>query len=144
MAKLLIVYHTHTGNTTAMAEAVYGGASSTGATVTMKRAADARAEDILDSDAVCFGTPDNFSYMSGIMKDFFDRVWIAIRDSAAGKPYTAFCSSGSGGKQALDSIDAVCEGLEFKKVVEGILAKGKPSTDVLEQCKELGKKLAQL
>jgi len=144
MAKLLIVYHTHTGNTTAMAEAVYEGASSTGATVSMKRAADARAEDILDSAAVCFGTPDNFSYMSGIMKDFFDRVWIAIRDSAVGKPYAAFCSSGSGGKQALNSIEAVCESLEFKKVFEGVLAKGKPSPGVLEQCKELGKKLAQL
>jgi len=144
MARLLITYYSHTGNTEEMAKAVYEGASSAGATVTMKRAADTTANDLLGCDAVAFGTPNNFSYMAGIMKDFFDRAWLAIRDKVANKPYTAFGSAGGGERHALDSVDRVCNSFKLKKAFEGVIARGKPSLDVLEQCKELGKKLAQL
>ncbi len=144
MAKLLVSYHSQTGNTEAMAKAFYEGANSAGAIVTMKKAADTTDDDLLGCDAVAFGTPNNFSYMAGIMKDFFDRAWLTIRDSVVNKPYTAFGSAGSGGRQALDSFDRVCNSFRLKKAFEGVIATGKPSSDVLEQCKELGKKLAQL
>ena len=144
MAKLLIIYHSQTGNTEAMAQAVCEGAISTGATLTMKKAADTTNDDLLSCDAVAFGTPNYFSYMAGIMKDFFDRAWLTIRDSVVNKPYTAFGSAGGGGRQALDSVDRVCNSFRLKKAFEGVIATGKPSSDVLEQCKELGKKLAQL
>ncbi len=144
MAKLLIIYHSQTGNTEAMARAVYQGASSAGAAVTLKKAADATEKDLLTCDAVAFGTPNYFSYMAGIMKDFFDRAWLTIRDMVVNKPYTAFGSAGSGGRQALNSIDRVCNSFRLRKAFEGVIATGKPSPDVLEQCKELGRKLAQL
>ena len=144
MAKLLIIYHSQTGNTEAMAQAVCEGAISTGATLTMKKAADTTNDDLLSCDAVAFGTPNYFSYMAGIMKDLFDRAWLTIRHSVVNKPYAAFGSAGGGGRQALDSIDRVCNSFRLKKAFEGVIATGKPSSDVLEQCKELGKKLAQL
>lgn len=143
MAKLLVIYHSQTGNTEAMAKAVYKGASSAGATVSLRKAADATSEDLLACDAVAFGSPVYFGYMAGGLKDFFDRVWLTIRDSVVNKPYTAFGSAGSGGRQALDSIDRVCNSFRLKKAFGGVIATGKPASDVLEQCKELGKKLAQ-
>ena len=144
MTKLLIIYHSQTGNTEAMARAVYEGASSAGATVTLRKAADATEEDVLTCDAVAFGSPVYFGYMAGTLKDFFDRAWLTIRDNVVNKPYTAFGSAGSGGRQALDSIDRLCMSFKLKKAFAGVIATGKPSSDVLEQCKELGKQLAQL
>jgi multimeric flavodoxin WrbA len=142
--KLLVIYHSQTGNTEAMAKAVYEGASSAGAAVTLKKATDATEEDLLTCDAVAFGSPVYFGYMAGALKGFFDRAWLTIRDSVVNKPYTAFGSAGSGGRQALDSIDRLCMSFRLKKAFGGVIATGKPSSDVLEQCKELGRKLAQL
>jgi len=144
MAKLLVIYHSQTGNTEAMAKAVNEGALSAGATVTLKKAAEATSDDLLACGVVAFGSPIYFGYMAGVLKDFFDRVFYTVRGKVDDKPYAAFSSSGSGGREALDSIDRICNSLRLKKASEGIIATGKPSSDVLEQCKELGKKLAQL
>jgi len=57
-----------------MAKAVYEGALSSGATVSLKKAAEATSDDILNCDAVIFGTPNYFSYMAGMMKGFFNRA----------------------------------------------------------------------
>ena len=144
MAKLLIIYHSQSGNTEAMAKAVYEGALSSGATASLKKAAEATSNDLLDCDAVAFGTPNYFSYMAGAMKDFFDRSLHAVRGKVDNKPYAAVSSHGGGGRQALDSIDRVYNSFSLKKAFEGVVATGKPSSEVLEECEELGKKLAQL
>jgi len=127
-----------------MAKAVYAGALSLGATVSLKRAAEATSNDLLDCDAVILGTHNYFSYMAGAMKDFFDRTLHAVQGRVDNKPYTAFSSAGVGGKEALDSMDGLCNSLKLKKTFKGIVTAGKPSSEVLEKCKELGRKLAQL
>lgn len=144
MAKVLIIYHSQTGNTEAMAKAVYQGASSAGAAVTLKKATDATSDDLLACDAVAFGSPVYFGYMAGALKDFFDRVFYTVRGRVDDKSYAAFSSGGGGGKQALDSIGRLCTSFKLKKAFEGVVAAGKPSAEVLKQCEELGKKLAQL
>ena len=144
MAKLLIIYHSQSGNTEAMAKAVYKGALSSGATASLKKAAEATSNDLIDCDAVVFGTPNYFSYMAGAVKDFFDRAFYAVLDKVDNKPYAVLGSEGGGGKQALDSVDRICSSLRLKKAFEGVVATGKPSSEVLEECKELGRKLAQL
>ena len=144
MAKLLIIYHSQSGNTEAMAKAVHEGALSSGANVSLKKAAEATSNDLLDCDAVAFGTPNYFSYMAGAMKDFFDRSLQAVRGKVDNKPYAVFSSAGGGGKGALDSVDRICSSLRLKKAFDSVVATGKPSSEVLEECKELGRKLAQL
>ena len=124
--------------------------ASAGATVSLKEAADATAEDILNCDVVAFGTPNNFHYMSGVMKDFFDRVWLRIGDRVGNKLYATFSSAGGGGRQAIESIEYICDvfsewkQVSFKKALEGIATTGKPSAKILQECKEMGAKLAQL
>jgi len=144
MAKLLVIYHSQTGNTEAMAKAVNEGALSAGATVTLKKAAEATSDDLLSCDVVAFGSPIYFGYMAGALKDFFDRVFYTVRGKVDGKPYTSFSSGGAGGKQALDSIDRVCNSFRLKKAFEGVIAVGKPSSEALEKMQGTGKKLAQL
>ena len=144
MAKLLTIYHSQSGNTEAMAKAVQEGALSSGVTVNLKKAAEATSNHLIDCDAVILGTPNYFSYMAGDMKDFFDRVLYTTRGKVDDKPYAAFGSAGSGGQGALDSVDGICRSFRLKKALDSIIATGKPSSEVLEECKELGRKLAQL
>jgi multimeric flavodoxin WrbA len=146
MTKLLIVYHSQSGNTEALAKAVAEGASSAGATVTLKKATDATAEDLINCDVAAFGSPNYYSDMAGALKDFFDRAYWDVRDKVHHKPYGAFCSSGVNSSRVLDSIDRVASlsSLSMKKAFDGIVITGTPSSTGLAKCRELGKKLAQL
>jgi len=99
MTKLLIIYHSQSGNTEAMAKAVHEGALSSGATANLKKAAEATSDDILNCDAVIFGTPNYISYMAGMMKDFIDRIWRTARYKIDNKPYATFSSAGAKDKQ---------------------------------------------
>lgn len=144
MKKVLIIYHSQSGNTEAMAKAISEGASAAGATVILKRAVDANAEDILDCDIVAIGTPSYFGYMAGLVKDFFDRAWITIRDKMGNKPYMTFGSKGGGGAQALDSVERICDGLRMDKAFNSILITREPTEENLADCRESGKKLALL
>ena len=75
--RLLIVYHSKTGKNGLMAKAVQEGANhpDIDIDVTFKAAMKAGIEDLLEADGIIFGTPENFGYMSGALKDFFDRTF---------------------------------------------------------------------
>ena len=71
--KVLVSYHSLSGNTERMAEAVVEGAKSvTGTVVVMKRVGQVTAEDLFSADAVVVGSPVYWSNMSGEVKTFFD------------------------------------------------------------------------
>ncbi len=142
MAKVLIIYHSQSGNTEAMAKAVAEGAKSAGASVVLKKATEADANDMLACDIVAIGTPNFFGYMSGLVKDYFDRAWIVIRDKVANKPYVTFGSKGGGGAQALESVESICNGMKMTRIADGVVSTRQPSEVVIGECKELGKKIA--
>ncbi|MBN1191711.1 MAG: flavodoxin domain-containing protein [Dehalococcoidales bacterium] len=144
MSKVLIIYHSQSGNTEAMAKAVADGAGSAGATVTMKKAADAVADDLMNCDVVIFGTPNFFSYEAGMVKDFFDRTFFTIKGKVDGKPYAVFGSYGGGGEAALGSLCKLCEGAGLKKAADSLGAQRTPSAEAIDQCKALGAKMALL
>ena len=128
MAKVLIIYHSQTGNTEEMAKAVAEGARSVAGTdVVLRRAFDANAEDLIGCNAVAFGTSTNFAYISGGLKDFFDRSLIQCQDKTTDKPYCTFTSSGMGKRKALDVLDGICSAYKLKKADEGIMAPGTTS-----------------
>lgn len=71
--KVLVTYHSLSGNTERMAEAVAEGAKSfPGAEVLLKRVGQVTAEDLFSADAVVVGSPVYWSNMSGEVKTFFD------------------------------------------------------------------------
>ncbi len=142
MAKVLIVYHSQSGNTEEMAKAVADAAKAAGATVTLKNAAQADANDLLACDIVAIGTPNYFGYMAGMVKDFFDRVWATVREKLANKPYVTFGSKGGGGAQAIETVERILDGFKMVKAADTVLATRKPSDEVMAQCRDLGKKLA--
>jgi multimeric flavodoxin WrbA len=143
MQKILVVYHSQTGNTKKMAEAVGEGASRIDSTeVVMKSASDASLEDLLECEGLAIGTPENFGYMSGGLKDFFDRTFYPAEGKVFRKPYVVFISAGNDGTGALMSIERIALGYQFKKVYEPVISKGEVTEEVLSRCRELGETLA--
>ena len=71
--KVLVTYHSLSGNTERMAEAVVAGAQSVaGVQVVVKRVGEVTANDLFSADAVVVGSPVYWSNMSGEVKTFFD------------------------------------------------------------------------
>lgn len=71
--KVLVTYHSLSGNTERMAEAVAEGAQGIpGTDVVMKRVGQVTADDLFSSDAIVVGSPVYWSNMSGEVKTFFD------------------------------------------------------------------------
>jgi len=73
VVKVLVTYHSLSGNTERMAEAVVNGVKSvSGTSVLLKRVGKVTADDLFSSDAVVVGSPVYWSNMSGEVKTFFD------------------------------------------------------------------------
>ncbi len=115
MKNILIIYHSQSGNTENMAKAVAEGAKEAGANVTLKKAAEADTQDLMNCDLLAIGTPNYFSYMAGMVKDFFDRVWAEVRGKLDKKQYFVFGSYGGGGQPGIESVEKICTGLGMKK-----------------------------
>jgi NAD(P)H dehydrogenase (quinone) len=73
LVKVLVTYHSLSGNTERMAEAVVDGVKSvSGAEAILKRVGKVTADDLFSADAVVVGSPVYWSNMSGEVKTFFD------------------------------------------------------------------------
>ncbi len=73
LVKVLVVYHSVSGNTERMAEAVVDGVKTvSGAEALLKRVGKVTADDLFSADAVVVGSPVYWSNMSGEVKTFFD------------------------------------------------------------------------
>lgn len=140
---LLIVYHSQTGNTERLATAVEHGAREiSGVQVKRLPAFRATAADIIQCRVLVICSPEYFGYMSGAVKDLFDRTYEQSRDFTAGKPYAIVISAGNDGTGALSSIERIAAGYRFRKIQDPIVARGPILPSILDQCRELGKTLA--
>jgi len=136
---LLIVYHTGGVKTAKMAEAVERGArAEAGVNVVVKRCAEAGPDDVLAADALILGTPENFGYMSGMMKDFLERVFYPCEGKVSGRPYALFVGAGQDGSGAVNSVERIVTGLRLEKKSEPVIGLKELTPEVLSRCEELG------
>lgn len=141
MKHLLIVFHSKTGNTQHLAEAVIRGANATevGAVVVRAlRAAEAGPADLLWADALLLGTPENFGYLSGALKDFLDRTFYEVEGKLKPLPYAMFVSAGNDGSGAVRAMQRIANGYPFIEVQEPIIVTGVPTAADLTACEALG------
>jgi len=143
VVEVLVLYYSRTGRTEALANAIVEGIESVeGASAKVKRVDYATVNDFISCDAAAFGSPNYFSYMAGVMKDFFDRA-LSIRERVAGKPSVAFTSGGGSSKSALLSLERMISSFRLEKVADGVVSQGEPSEENLKVCKKLGETLAK-
>jgi multimeric flavodoxin WrbA len=142
---LLVVFHSQSGSTTRMADAVIRGAQSSdieGVEVRVKSALEAGGGDLLWADAFIIGTPENFGYMSGAVKYFLDRSYYECEGKIDGKAFALFIRAGNDGSGAISSIRRILTGLAVKEVQEPVLIVGDFDESRLAECEELGLTIA--
>ena len=143
MSHLLIIYHSQTGNTERMSHSVLEGAEEIDdVDIRYKKAFDANLDDLLWSNGILIGTPENFGYMSGAVKDFFDRTYYPAQDKFTNKPYSIFVSCENDGTGAIFNIQRIAKGYPLKQVIEPIICKGDVTDDALDKCREMGMTMA--
>jgi multimeric flavodoxin WrbA len=143
MKKLLIVYHTQGVRTGELAQAVLRGAQTIEETqTTLKRAFDTNEDDLLTADGIIFGTPENFGYMSGALKDLFDRTFYKCEGKVDAKPYALFICCGTDGTGTVFNVERICTGLKLKKVFDPVVAVKQNTPELIARCEEMGATLA--
>ncbi len=140
---LLIVYHTQSGNTGRLADAVLRGAQrEAGVTTLLKRAFDTTIADLLACNGLLLGTPENFGFMSGALKDFFDRTYYPAEGKTVALPYAVFVSAGNDGRGAVAQIERIAIGYGWKRVAEPLIVRKEITAADLVAAEELGAALA--
>lgn len=143
MKTLAIIYHSRSGHTEQLAQAVLRGAQTEENVRTyLIKAADATLSDLKENDGVIFGTPENFGYMSGALKDFFDRTYDDALPLALNLPYALFVSAGNDGTHAVREIDRILRGYPMRKVANPVISVKQVDDKDLRQCEELGATIA--
>jgi len=142
---LLIVYHSKTGHTEAMAQAVRRGAEHddiADVDVRLVSAAKAGPDDLLWADGLLIGTPENFGYLSGAIKDFLDRTFYEVEGQLNPLPYAMFVSAGNDGSGAVRALERIANGYPFVRVQDALICRGDVDNAALRACEELGMTLA--
>lgn len=142
---LLIVAHVPSNNTRALRDAVVAGAGSPeieGVKVVVCTPFEAGPEDVLAADAIILGTTENLGYMSGALKDFFDRIYYPCLEEKQGLPMAVYIRAGHDGTGTRRAIDTITTGLKWRTVVEPLVCRGDWNPDFVDQGKELGMTMA--
>jgi multimeric flavodoxin WrbA len=155
MKKLLIVYHSLTGGTAAMAEAAAAGARVEDSVATMlMMASSASGADLLAADGVMFATPENLAAMSGLLKDFFDRSYYTVLGRIEGRPYATLICAGSDGRNAAAQVARIATGWRLRPVADPVIVCTHAQTpdailqpkvipeNELQRCRDLGAAMA--
>ena len=143
MKHLLIIYHSGGGKTEQMAHAVYTGAQREAEIETrLQRAPDSGLDDLLWADGLIFGTPENFGYMSGALKDFFDRTFYPAEPYRLNLPYALFVGAGNDGTGAALAVERIALGYPLRKMAEPVIVAGELTKQQLQACDELGQAMA--
>jgi NAD(P)H dehydrogenase (quinone) len=159
--KVLIVYHSITGNTEKMAQGVAEGVKSVaGADPVLKKVGDATGEDLLACDALIVGSPVYYANMAGEIKTFFDNWLLKFRfafsdfkmRNKVGAAFVTGASISNGKETTMQSIHAAML-INQMSVVSGGGAFGASATTgpdspgidekELETARALGKRVAE-
>ncbi|AMQ90393.1 flavodoxin family protein [Marinobacter sp. LQ44] len=141
MKRLLIVAHAPSPNTLRLREAIEKGARNPeieSVEVVVKAPLEAGPEDILACDAIILGTTENLGYMSGALKDFFDRSYYPCLEKTQGLPFAYYIRAGHDGTGTRRAIDSITTGLRWKRIQEPLLCRGDYRDEFEQQCEELG------
>jgi len=140
MPKVLILYDTRTGNTGQMARAVAEGAKSVeGVEVVLKRAGEARRDDLAGADAIILGSPTHNTQPSRAMRRLLADL---ERIPLEGKVGGLFGSYGWSG-EAVGVMTRALEDRGVRVIGEGVRAKRAPGAEGLARCRELGRAVVE-
>jgi multimeric flavodoxin WrbA len=145
MKRLLLIYGGHEGGrVVALTNSVCDGIALLGNGIELRAvpALKAGVDDLLWANGLLIGTPEHFGYMSGAVKDFLDRTFYPVEGKVDGLPYAIYVSAGNDGTGAVSSIERIAVGYRWKQIAQPLIVRGAPTTEALDQCRELGQTMA--
>ena len=146
--KLLIIGHCPSENTKVLFDALAQGAEEckgTSVDVSAMSPFDCNSELVLEADALILFTTENFGYMSGALKDFFERIYYPCLNNPKqcdAKPYSLVIRAGLDGTGTLNSVTKIVKALQWKTVSKVLLCKGDFQFTFIDDCRTLGGTIA--
>jgi multimeric flavodoxin WrbA len=144
-ARLLVVWHSNSGHTQEMVDAVLDGCRDPEAgdvEVRDVHALEASADDVLWAGGVILGTPAHFGYMSGALKHFFDTTYKALLERTRGLPYAMFVKGDTDTDGAVAAVQKIVKGLEWREAQPALTVVGDLTDEQRASCSELGRTMA--
>ena len=145
MKKLLVVANTPSPNTARRASAVLQGAQHPEiehVSTTLLTPFEATPEDVKSSAGIILGTTENLGYMSGALKDFFDRLYYPCLEETQGLPCALYIRAGHDGTGTRRAVETIVTGLKWKWVRPPLTLRGEFQESFVQECKELGTLIA--
>ncbi|MGX7925983.1 flavodoxin family protein [Tsuneonella sp. HG094] len=149
---LLIVWHSRTGASEAMAHAAFEGAVGR---ARLLGADSVQPDDLLAARGYLFVCPENLAALSGAMKEMFDRCYYPVLGQIEGRPYATLIAAGSDGEGAQRQLDRIATGWRLRRVAESVIVNLSAQTpeaimaqktvppDALQKCRDVGEALAE-
>lgn len=142
MSKLKVVYWSGSGNTKAMAEAVAKGANDKGIEAEAIEVGSISAEELAKDNSFALGCPSMGSEqleeaeMEPFMKELEDKI--------SEKNIALFGSYGWGDGEWMRDWESRVKEKGGNLIAGGVICLAEPSEDILDECENLGAKLAAL
>ncbi|MFO1126726.1 MAG: flavodoxin family protein [Methylocystis sp.] len=143
--RLLIVAHAPSRNTERLRDAVVAGARAPeieGVEVEALSPFATTPEHVFAAQAIILGTTENLGYMSGALKDFFDRCYYPLLERTQGLPYALYIRAGHDGTGTRRGVESIVTGLRWRAIGEPLICRGEWREDFVDSCRELGMRVA--
>ncbi|MEQ3692857.1 MAG: flavodoxin family protein [Alcanivorax sp.] len=142
---LLFIAHTPSPNLERLANAFIDGVTAAQCSnIDIRHSAPltSNADELNTASAVVLLTPENLGYMSGAMKDWFDRIYYPCLDSQQGLPVAAIIKAGHDGTGTHKALSTITTGLRWRWVQAPLICKGEWQDSWLEDVHDLGSAMA--
>ena len=142
---LLVVFHSRTGSTQVLCDAAVEAAAAAAGdelTVRVLGAFAAGPDDVRWAQGILVVTPANFGYMSGAVKDFFERIYHPCLEHTVGLPYALVVKGDTDVDGAVASVERIATGLRWRRVLPPVTVVGAIGAPEVERAADLGATLA--
>lgn len=150
MPRVLVVYHSRSGNTEKMAQIISEAISGEGVDVVCKKVQDTNPDELLEFDGIIVGSPTYYGIMSAEIKKFIDES-NKHHGKLEGKVGGAFASAAATGQET--TVLSILETLlihgmiiqgDFRGHHYGATSVGKPGDIEIQRWKRFGQRAARL
>ena len=139
---LLFAHHAPSENLQRMKESIEQSIVNSDVTLKSRACFNAQPDDIISSQGILLMTPENLGYMSGAMKDFFDRCYYPCLELTQGLPMCAVIRAGRDGTGTRRGIETITTGLRWRWTQAPLLCRGEWHDNFLQEACELAQAFA--
>lgn len=138
MSKVAIIFYSQTGNTEELAKEIAAGVRAAGGEAVLMKPQEVK--HIRNYDSVALGCPA--MGFEEIDDDIFEPMYNAIKDDLPQKKVMLFGSYGWGGGEWMRTWEEEIAKEGVQLAAESVICCETPNSEVMEECRQLGKKLS--